>query len=196
MVFDAYYAGWDRSDTAPDSAVGIHHPDGDMKKISFEDDPLSITAYLGDPSPGDGTHLRVANWDLGTTEGGSSGSPIFNSNKHITGLLHGGWASCYQPNERDWYGRIYSSWTGGGTPATRLSDWLDPNDINSGAISLDGKEPGTDMDDIVFFAPHWMETDCNDLAGDSTDWCYGTDRNKDETVDWPDFAEIGGRWQD
>ncbi len=193
MVFDVYYAGWDRSDTAPASAVGIHHPDGDMKKISFEDDPLSITTYLGNSSPGDGTHLQVDDWDLGTTEGGSSGSPIFDSNKRVVGLLHGGTASCYNPDNPDWYGRFYRSWTGGGTPATRLRDWLDPNGISG--TSLDGKEPGTDMDDLIFFGPHWMEADCNDLAGDSTNWCYGTDRTKDHTVDWWDFAEIGSRWQ-
>ncbi len=193
MVFDVYYAGWDRSDTAPDSAVSIHHPNGDKKKISFEDDPLSITSYTENPSPGDGTHLKVRDWDVGTTEWISSGSPIFNSNKHITGLLHGGYAACGN-NKADWYGRFFRSWTGGGTPSTRLSNWLDPSGISG--TSLDGKEPGTDMDNLVFFAPHWLEVDCNDLAGDSTDWCYGTDRTKDHTVDWPDFAEIGSRWQD
>ena len=36
MVFDVYYAGWDRSSTVPSSAVGIHHPKGDIKKISYE----------------------------------------------------------------------------------------------------------------------------------------------------------------
>ena len=191
MVFDAYYAGWDRSNTAPDSAVGIHHPNGDMKKISFEDDPLSVNQYPWGGGPQD--HLKVDDWDLGTTEVGSSGSPLFNPNKQVVGQLHGGYADC-DNDMADWYGRFYRSWTGGGTPATRLSDWLDPNGI-SGTL-LDGKEPGTDIDDLIFFTPHWMEADCNDLAGDSTDWCYGTDRTKDHTVDWPDFAEIGSRWLD
>ena len=191
MVFDVYYAGWDRSDTAPDSAVGIHHPRGDVKKISFEDDPLSITSYLDDPIPSDGTHLKVDDWDVGTTEGGSSGSPIFDPNKHIVGLLHGGWASCYNDSP-DWYGRFYASWTGGGTAATRLSDWLDPNGISG--MFLDGKEPGMDMDDLVFFAPHWLESDCNDIAGDETNWCFGTDLTKNGRVDWADFAEVAARW--
>jgi hypothetical protein len=138
MVFDVYYAGWDHSDTAPSNAVGIHHPKGDIKKISFENNPLSITSYLGYSSPGNRTHLKVADWDVGTTEPISSGSPIFNSNKHITGLLHGGYAACGN-NASDWYGRFYKSWTGGGTRSTRLSDWLDPSGI--GTTSLDGKNP-------------------------------------------------------
>jgi len=191
MVFGVYYAGWDRSDTAPDSAVGLHHPRGDVKKISFEDDPLSITSYLDDPIPSDGTHLKVDDWDVGTTEGGSSGSPIFDPNKHIVGLLHGGWASCYNDSP-DWYGRFCSSWTGGGTTATRLSDWLDPNGISG--LSLDGKEPGMDMDDLEFFAPHWLENDCNDIAGDETNWCFGTDLTKNGRVDLADFADIAARW--
>jgi lysyl endopeptidase len=191
MVFDVYYAGWDHSDTAPAGAVGIHHPEGDMKKISFEDDPLSVTTYLKNPSPGDGTHLRVADWDLGTTEPGSSGSPIFSPNKHIVGLLHGGWADC-DNNESDWYGRFYRSWTGGGTVSTRLSDWLDPNGI--GAMSLDGKDPGMDLADFAFFRSHWLQTDCNDIAGDETDWCFGTDLTKDNSVDLWDLADFAIRW--
>jgi len=191
MVFDVHYAGWDRSDTAPDGAIAIHHPSGDIKKISFENDPLSVTSYTGDSSPGDSTHLRVADWDVGTTEKGSSGSPLFGPNKHVVGLLHGGWAACNN-NDPDWYGRFHTSWTGGGTAATRLSDWLDPNSISG--MSLDGKEPGMDMDDLEFFAPHWLQADCNDLAGDETDWCFGTDLTRDHKVDLEDFAEVSARW--
>ena len=193
MVFDAYYAGWDRSDTAPASAVGIHHPNWDVKKISFEDDPLSITTYLKNNSPGDGTHLKIDDWDLGTTEGGSSGSPIFNSSKHITGLLHGGTASCTKPDNPDWYGRIYYSWTGGGTPSTRLSDWLDPNGV-SGAVSLEGKNPGMDLADFAFFRSHWLEAGCDSVAGDETDWCFGTDFTEDGFVGLQDFADFIVRW--
>ena len=154
MVFDVYYAGWDRSSTVPSSAVGIHHPSGDIKKISFENDPLSVNQYPWGSYPPD-THLRVADWDVGTTESGSSGSPIFNSNKHITGLLHGGWASCYN-DDPDWYGRFYRSWTGGGTASTRLSDWLDPSGI--GTTSLDGKNPNAEpvpppMEVVMKFTP-------------------------------------------
>ena len=32
------YAGWDASSANHSSAVGIHHPSGDVKKICFEDD--------------------------------------------------------------------------------------------------------------------------------------------------------------
>ena len=86
--------------------------------------------------PGDGTHVRITDWDLGTTEPGSSGSPLFDQNHRIIGQLHGGYAACGN-NDSDWYGRFFTSWTGGGTPATRLSDWLDP--LNTGQHALDGR---------------------------------------------------------
>lgn len=123
---DAFWSGWDRRDIAPSAAVGIHHPQGHEKRISFENDPLTISDY--EPSPrGDATtHLKVFDWDLGTTEGGSSGSAIWNADKRIVGTLHGGFAACGN-NDSDYYGRFFKSWDGGGSAGTRLSDHLDPS---------------------------------------------------------------------
>ncbi|MEW5870495.1 MAG: proprotein convertase P-domain-containing protein [Chloroflexota bacterium] len=135
-AFNPYFAGWDRSSSATTSAVGIHHPNTDEKRISFENDPTSITSYYGTTSPGNGSHIRITDWDLGTTEPGSSGSPLFSPQGRIIGQLHGGDAACGN-NDSDWYGRFYTSWTGGGTSSTRLSNWLDP--LGSGALTLDGK---------------------------------------------------------
>jgi len=132
------FAGWSRSSADPTSAVCIHQPSGDEKSISFENDPLSTTDYLGTAVPGDGTHLRVTDWDVGTTEPGSSGSPLFDQDHHVVGQLHGGYAAC-DNDTSDWFGRFSVSWNGGGTAATRLSDWLDPD--ASGAMSLDTFNP-------------------------------------------------------
>ncbi|MBE0536045.1 MAG: trypsin-like peptidase domain-containing protein [Phycisphaerae bacterium] len=133
---DVFFAGWDRGSAAPGSAVAIHHPSGDIKKISVEQHPLTVTSFGEKSSPGDGTHLRVADWDVGTTESGSSGCPLFNPAGRLVGQLHGGDAACTN-NLPDWFGRFYKSWSGGGTAATRLRDWLDPR--NSGVSALDGK---------------------------------------------------------
>jgi len=125
------YAGWDHSGVDPTSAVAIHHPSTDEKSISFENDPVTTASYLGDTSPGNSSHFRVNDWDLGTTEGGSSGSPLFNQNHHIVGQLHGGYAACGN-NEADWYGKLSVSWSG-------LSPYLDPT--GSGAMTLDVLAP-------------------------------------------------------
>lgn len=132
---DAYWSGWDRRDVAPNSAVAIHHPQGHEKRISFDNDPLAITDYEPSPRGDSTTHLRVFGWDAGTTEGGSSGSAIWNADKRIVGTLHGGYAACGNSSS-DYYGRFFKSWSGGGTAATRLSDHLDPT--ASAVQTLDG----------------------------------------------------------
>ena len=43
MNYDVVFNGWNRTpDYVPSSAVGIHHPRGDIKKISIDQDSLSI----------------------------------------------------------------------------------------------------------------------------------------------------------
>ncbi|MFK8013702.1 MAG: hypothetical protein AB8B80_16805, partial [Marinicellaceae bacterium] len=133
-AYEIFYTGWDRRDMATNSAVGIHHPSGHAKRISFEDDPTSITSYLQSNS-GIRSHIRVTDWDKGTTEGGSSGSGLWTSDKLLIGQLHGGFAACGN-NRDDWYGRLFRSWTGGGSSTNRLSNWLDP--INTGEQTLQG----------------------------------------------------------
>lgn len=136
---NVFVAGWSRVAAAPSSAVAIHHPIGEEKRISFENDALSIAAYGGGPDSGT-THLLVPDWDMGTTEQGSSGSPLFDPNKRIVGQLHGGFAACGN-DDADWYGRFATSWDNGANSAERLKDWLDPN--GSDAMVLDGLNAGS-----------------------------------------------------
>ncbi|HEY1015079.1 MAG TPA: trypsin-like peptidase domain-containing protein [Herpetosiphonaceae bacterium] len=141
-AFNIHWAGWDNRSVDASSAVAIHHPNTDEKRISFETAATQTTSYLGTAAPGDGTHVRVVDWDLGTTEPGSSGSPLFNQDGRVIGQLHGGFAACGN-DDSDWYGRISVSWVGGGTAATRLSTWLDPS--SSGATVLDGRDQRPDF---------------------------------------------------
>ncbi|MBK8129567.1 MAG: hypothetical protein IPK53_11930 [bacterium] len=140
VAYNAYYNGWNRNDAASSSSVCIHHPRGDVKKWTIDNNSPTVTSYGGSSVPGDGTHWRIANWEDGTTEPGSSGSPLFDQNSRITGQLHGGTASCAN-NIDDYFGRLSVSWAGGGSSATRLSNWLDPN--NTGATTVDGRYPIT-----------------------------------------------------
>ena len=130
-----FYAGWDRTGDNPPSAVGIHHPAVSEKRISFEFDATTTTSYLEDSTSSNGTHVRVSDWNHGTTEGGSSGSPLFDDKGRIIGQLHGGDADCGN-DLSDWYGRISRSWGDGGDAASRLSDWLDPQ--GAGVQAIDG----------------------------------------------------------
>ncbi len=134
-AFGVYYAGWDRSLVDPARTIVIHHPNTDVKRISFDFDRAMTTSHLGHEPNAGGDHIRIGEWDLGSTEGGSSGAPLFNRDKRVVGQLHGGWAACGDA-QPDWFGRFSSAWTGRGRAGFRLSDWLDP--LDTGAVTLDG----------------------------------------------------------
>ncbi|RYY48907.1 MAG: T9SS type A sorting domain-containing protein [Chitinophagaceae bacterium] len=124
-----HYSGWTKSTNIVTSVTGIHHPKGDVMKISRDVGP--IVRYTGS-SFAPNTHW-VVTWDQGITAKGSSGSPLYNQSHQIIGQLFDGSSFCSTPNSPDYYGSFDASWTGGGTNATRLSNWLDPS--NSGAFA-------------------------------------------------------------
>ena len=138
--YKPYYAGWDHSNSAPTVGCCIHHPGGDVKKISFNKSVAKLSGSYN-------KFLRVG-WytgssNKGVTEQGSSGSPLFNADKRIIGQLWSGSSACNQMNGTDNYGRVYSSWTGGGSRDTRLRDYLDPRYTNVevlDGIDYDGTE--------------------------------------------------------
>ncbi|MBI5218406.1 MAG: PKD domain-containing protein [Bacteroidia bacterium] len=133
LNFNVFYAGWSHEGVISTSAVGIHHPSGDIKKISFAG-PTSSATF-------DGVDSWRADWTNGVTEPGSSGSPLFDANHRIIGQLYGGPSSCSATpeNKNDYYGKFSTSWNTGTTPATRLVDWLDP--LGTGQLTLDGYDP-------------------------------------------------------
>lgn len=139
-AFNLYWSGWDRRDTAFPGATGIHHPNTAEKRISHSTVPTVISGYFNTTG---NTHHYVQ-WQPtgGITEPGSSGSPLYSPEKRVIGQLHGGLSSCSATgtNRTDYYGRVAISWTGGGTNATRLSNWLDAG--ATGAEFIDGIDAG------------------------------------------------------
>ena len=134
---NAFFAGWDISNNLPAESVLVHHPNLEEKRISFAYTSLYTGVWGSETTPIiNGNHLVLDHWDLGSTEGGSSGAPLFNRGGLAVAQLHGGLASC-ENQEYDAFGRLHSSWTGGRTAATRLKDWLDPDGI--GRLQLEGK---------------------------------------------------------
>lgn len=133
-AFGVYYAGWDATGAVPQAVTAIHHPAGDEKRISFENDALTQTDYNSDTTDPSAQFWRVADWDLGTTEGGSSGSGIWNDARRIVGQLSGGGAACGN-DEPDWYGRFSDNWSNG-SATNSLQPHLDP--ASSGALTVDG----------------------------------------------------------
>jgi hypothetical protein len=141
--YNVYYNGWDRSSAIPQSGVGIHHPEGDYKKISTYGQPATIETFdAGDIAGENNAHFNVTFMQTangyGVTEKGSSGSPLFNQNKLIVGTLSGGNSSCSYPRGLNLYGRLYYHWDRYNTDSlSQMSVWLDP--INSGVQTLAGR---------------------------------------------------------
>ena len=111
-AWEVSYCGWDATGDESPQGIAIHQPSVDEKRISFEYQPTTTTSYLGEAIPGDNTHVRIEDWDLGTTEPGSSGSPLFSEDHRVLGQLHGGYASCTSQTS-DWYGKFSVSFAAG-----------------------------------------------------------------------------------
>ncbi len=141
---DVALAGWDRTGNIPTSGVGIHHPFGDAKKISIENNQFTISNY---PDFNNNPEYWSVIYDQGITQGGSSGSGLFDNNKRLVGNLRGAygngcnngqnlhndncWCIDYFPSNSR-YGRFDISWWGGGTNNTRLWNWLNSaNNLNT-----------------------------------------------------------------
>ncbi len=135
----AYFSGWSRMNEAAEHGVCIHHPQGDLKKISTFTTPAVSSNWESSP----GTHWKVV-WAAtanghGVTEGGSSGSPLFNPEGLLVGTLTGGQASCDSAslNQPDYFGKFSYHWDANGLADTlRLSPFLDP--LNTGVVTLEG----------------------------------------------------------
>ncbi|MNJ88980.1 Protease 1 precursor [compost metagenome] len=143
--YNPYFAGWDRSGVNPTSSVSIHHPRGDIKKISFDDNtaiPTQATIGVVTSEP---MGVWRVQWDRNTsTQTGSSGAPLFDQNHRIIGQLWGGGASCANTTAPDYYGRLSMSWNPAGSDNTnQLKAWLDSN--NSGAVVVNGYGPDIPM---------------------------------------------------
>ncbi len=136
-TYNVFYAGWSALPSPNNSSTSIHHPQGDVKKISFDEDTLISSSYNGGPA---NTHWGVGFWEVGTTESGSSGSPLFDNKKRIIGQLHGGSASCLV-RASDFYGKFSESWSFSNQSNEQLKFWLDPDTTN--VLVLDGLDPNS-----------------------------------------------------
>jgi hypothetical protein len=144
-AWHVYYAGWDASDATPGGTIGLHHPSGDVKKVTAGPRPFQTSSCTANGSAS--THWQTGPYTQGTTEGGSSGSGLFvvaangANERRLIGVLSGGDAACSslspgQPNGGiDCYGRFAVAWNGA-SAASRLRDWLDP--AGTGTTSIAG----------------------------------------------------------
>jgi len=150
--YHMFFNGWDRSGDIPKKGVVIHHPQGDIKYISTYTEPAISSFYYGSENPA-GPFWKVT-WSetengYGVTEGGSSGSPLFNENQLIVGTLTGGDASCNSKNKPDYFGKFSESWDQNGSgDHEQLKHWLDPDD--TGVEIMEGYFKGSNLIEAKF----------------------------------------------
>jgi hypothetical protein len=157
-----YYLGWDRSDNASTGGVGIHHPRGDVKKISTHN-IVPYTSNCFTSTDYSNNNFWKVNWMSTTnghsvTEGGSSGSPLINNDHRVIGQLFGAGNTniCPNPNcsnpsaDIANYGKFSVSWTGSTTTNNEASDnrrklrsWLDPAGTNPQTLNGIAYNPST-----------------------------------------------------
>ncbi len=175
-----YYAGWETAIAVPDSTVSIHHPQGDNKKISVDVDQPGIDSY--DYGFEDNAFWLIHEWDIGTTEGGSSGAPLFDDNHRVIGTLTGGSAYCGNSVE-DYFAMLPVYWDRHPEEYKQLKKWLDP--LNTGQTNLEGLWPFEEED----YCDAFVNVDAADemingqLDGFSG-YVTGTNNNG-----WQEFAE-------
>lgn len=163
LSWNPYYNGWDNQDVAPESGVIIHHPSGDVKKISTYTIRATSSSWNDNVGTVKNTHwlIQYATTTNGksVTEGGSSGSPMFNQDGLIVGVLSGGSSYCKDTydkygnfiggqNDPDLYGKFAYHWNKDSNVTGKMQPYLDP--LNSGVKTLAGYDPnapsGIDQD--------------------------------------------------
>lgn len=130
---NAAFSGWNTDAglyNLSQAIVGLHNPSGDLQKISKGSVVNYVSCddqacYRSGQTAATAVEVR---WSSGVTEGGSSGSGLFNGGQLIA-QLYGGDSSCGNPTGHDRYSLLGPAYQNG------IKQWL-----NSGASALaDGR---------------------------------------------------------
>lgn len=144
VTFKPYLAGWDVRGSIPLKSAVIHHPQGDVKKITLDDNSPQTSSFLDFTANG---FWKVLQWEKGTTESGSSGAPLFDENKRVIGILSGGEAECGR-SVNDYFSRLSVAYNLSDDLWQQLKGWIDPG--VTGLKFLAGRDP---------YAPNLLSAD-------------------------------------
>ncbi len=136
-----YWVGWLTTNPANGTAsTCLHHPGGAPQAISFGS-KLATNNYCGS-----GSYWSQISWTSGVTEGGSSGSSIYQDSSHkLYGVLTCGGSYCATPQYDDAYGRWDSavSSSGGNFAAFLASGSDDAQEENDTCATAKAVSSGT-----------------------------------------------------
>lgn len=142
-AFGARYSGWNARPTsqgAPQSGAALHHPDGDVKKISLYGTPARAVdnVQIGGLLGGFQSDAWGVRWTQGTTEQGSSGGGLFDQSGLLVGVLSGGTASCSNLDGEDYFGRLERAFS----TSSAIANALDPVGNGTARLSSTSNDGG------------------------------------------------------
>jgi hypothetical protein len=180
------YAGWDTRELAFDSVYTMHHPEGDVKKISVYNDQLQTGTF---PPFNSYTHWLVPKYDLGSTETGSSGAALFNSQNRVVGTLSGGNVVCTE-YINDLYQKFSRSWDEYPDDSQQLKEWLDP--LNSGSQYLDAYALVDPLFSVSELFSNAEPGETFSAQACSTGWGYISGHNHLQNSEYAEHFEMNG----
>jgi len=128
--FDVYFAGWNRGATPPASSVAISHPADKPLQIAIDEDPtLDCTIPSNCPNGWGPWYWRITDYEVGVTEGGSSGGALYDQDQSLVGVLTGGVGTNCDNFGWDEYFKLSTEWD-------KLQPYLDPDD--TGVMTVPG----------------------------------------------------------
>ncbi|MDR1609905.1 MAG: trypsin-like peptidase domain-containing protein, partial [Candidatus Symbiothrix sp.] len=142
VYYNAYYAGWNMEENGKTGMyTNLHHPSAAIKKYGKVNSNLSIVNYQSPNVFEYESHWKVPGWTIGSTYGGSSGSPLFDKNGLVIGTLSGGASYCNNSSpdgNPDYFTILYKSEETSDVD-NQLKTYLDPN--NKGLKQQTGMDP-------------------------------------------------------
>jgi lysyl endopeptidase len=145
LDYNPLYSGWNVTEDTFHHTYTYRHPEGDVKKISENNNLVLNGDYNSfDSSQGfdSNVHWLVQEYEIGSTEQGSSGSALFDNNFRVRGTLSGGAPACiYEIN--DFYEKLSHSWNDRSDITHQLKHWLDP--LNSDSLSCGNYDPAGNL---------------------------------------------------
>lgn len=172
LSYFPYYSGWDATGIVPDSTFSIHHPQGDIKKISV-DSEMPSTSSAGNGFD-DNTHWYIMDYDYGTTESGSSGGGLIDNNLHLIGTLTLGNPACSEIMS-DNYQKLAHAYNDYSDEKYQLKKWLDPS--QTGKLICDGFDAAGVLKNSAQSLTNFFDSDTLTELKNTTGWGYISGHN-------------------
>lgn len=169
--YKVYYSGWDARGVASTGNFVLHHPQGDIKKVSIDEDAIVTSTFTGfNPA----AHWLVNDYEKGSSENGSSGAGLISSELLLIGTLTGGGETCSDPIT-DYYQKFSRAYNDYAPAHAQLKAWLDPKNLNM--LTCVGYDPSSKFRETAEIITNILPHDSTELVLQELGWGYVSGHN-------------------